>query len=160
MKSNILKHMLLIITIFSINTKNGNAQSQKNQVKIGLPIEFLSYWSGKSVSNVFEKGNQIKNKKYWKVFSDGLNNKTYKTSSFHHKEVKYDNLSFLQSFVVSEIDSETKMIHLMEPNKSYNDEKFPFLTQNAKDYGWISINNVIEDFSSFTKNCHGACLLA
>ena len=149
MKSNILKHMLLIITIFSINTKNGNAQSQKNQVKIGLPIEFLSYWSGKSVSNVFEKGNQIKNKKYWKVFSDGLNNKTYKTSSFHHKEVKYDNLSFLQSFVVSEIDSETKMIHLMEPNKSYNDEKFPFLTQNAKDYGWISINNVIP--SAFPK---------
>lgn len=140
MRFNSLKYAFVFVSFFSIHAKYVKAQSQ---VKIGLPIEFTSYWSEKSLSAVFEEGNQTKNRKYWNVFSDGLNNKTYKTPDFHHKEVKYNNLKFLQSFVVSEIDSKTKMIHLMEPNESYDNIGFPFLKEGAKDYGWISINNVI-----------------
>jgi len=143
MKFNSLK-FTLFFSLLCVLPKYINSQgSNQSQVKIGLPLEFTSYWSEKSINAVFEKGNQTKNKKYWKVFLDGLNNKTYKTSDFHHKEVKYSNLNFLQSFVVSEIDSKTKMIHLMEPNKSYDKISFPNLQSNAKDYGWISINDVI-----------------
>ena len=144
MRFNSLKYALAFVLFFSISAKYINAQGvNQSQVKIGLPLEFTSYWSEKSISAVFEKGNQTKNEKYWKVFLDGLNNKTYKTSADHHQEVKYDNLRFLQSFIVSEIDPKTKMIHLMEPNKSFDKVSFPNLKNGAKDYGWISIYNVI-----------------
>jgi len=130
-------HTILLIATFFINDFIG-----QTNVKIGLPIEFNSYWSKNSVKSVLTKGNKITYQKYWNVYSNAENNKTYKTASNFLQDIKKSNIGFLTRFIVSEINSESKMIHIYRPSK-YDKTVFPKIGEDFIDFGWISLENVI-----------------
>ena len=68
--------LLISVLLFNISLHG------QNEVKIGLPIEFKSFWSKNSVEAVLKKGNKVTYRKYWQVFSNADNNKTYESSEY------------------------------------------------------------------------------
>jgi len=149
-KITIRKATLLISVLFL----NASINSQ-NKVKIGLPIEFKSFWSKKSVEAVLNKGNKITLRKYWQVFSNAENNKTYESSESFLQNIKKNNIGFLSSFIVSEIDGTSRMVHLYKRSKS-DKTLFPNIGENFIDYGWIEIDNIIPSVYPENKIKEGA----
>ena len=149
-KITIRKATLLISVLFL----NASINAQ-NKVKIGLPIEFKSFWSKKSVEAVLNKGNKITLRKYWQVFSNAENNKTYESSESFLQNIKKNNIGFLSSFIVSEIDGASRMVHLYRRSKS-DKTIFPNIGENFIDYGWIEIDNIIPSVYPENKIKEGA----
>ena len=116
-------------------------------VKTSLPSEFNNFWTENHLKKVITKGNNDDSQIFWSVVSSGEDIPTYESSANYNRVVQ-ENLNYLQRLVVYEMKGE--MLHLMQPNSPNDGLRFPYLKNNAKDYGWVSIHDVIP--SRFPKN--------
>ena len=131
--NNYFKNIILLF-LFPINSGSYIAQIKVN---VCSPVLFDYQWTDKSVKDVIREGAQcLDGNEFWIVRSiaDGII--TYKDKD--KNAPNSTTLNYLQQFVVSEMSNDG-MLHIYDFNPKGKGELF----NNSKDWGWVSIYDIL-----------------